>query len=430
MLERYKIWFHNHKTWVYTLQYILYSIILVTVVSLIDIGVIPLADKIPSIFKTSLSLSKTILASLAGALLTITTFTFSTIMVVLNAYASNLTPRAVENFIKNKITMKVLGIFIGGFFYCVTALVFMRDVLEHEVISGIVAVIYSTICIIYFVIFVQKVVYNIQNVNIISEIYNQTLPVIEKEIEARVNSEQEIEGEENKPTILCSQESGYLSAIDYEKMQEVVGDSSALITIECKIGNYIVQGTPLMFLHNETDTWDEDCMEKLSKCFILQDSKVSFNDYRFGITKLVEIALRAISPGINDPNTAIHCIRKISILLSPLAAIDEYHISKIEENECMIYYTSYQLREDLYEIFYQIVSYGKEDISVVYALLEGMLAMMYGATKKNQKVINEFVDYIRYYTKDNFPHPMDESYLSAIYEKLAIEEVEELPLYE
>ena len=129
-MERFKIFYHNHRTWFYNLQYILVSIILMIIVSLIDLCIIPIQPYLPGVLLTKVGLAKSILTTMAGALLTITTFTFSTILSVMSAYASNFTPRAVENFVNMKITMKVLGVFVGGFFYCISMLLFMRDTFE------------------------------------------------------------------------------------------------------------------------------------------------------------------------------------------------------------------------------------------------------------------------------------------------------------
>ncbi|NLX94175.1 MAG: DUF2254 domain-containing protein, partial [Clostridiales bacterium] len=136
-------------------NYISISFLVAIVAILIDTKTIPLLDYIPDFLLTSVELAKLILGTLSGALLTITTFTFSTIMVVLTMYSSNFSPRVVTNFLTDKITMKVLGIFVGGFFYCILALFFMRKGFsDYLVVSATIAVIYSVLCILYFVVFV------------------------------------------------------------------------------------------------------------------------------------------------------------------------------------------------------------------------------------------------------------------------------------
>lgn len=148
-MHQLKIFYYNNITWVYTLQYIFFSIILLLLVWLIDLRIIPAIEYLPEVIQLKVEFSQNLLITLSAAFLTITTFTFSTILNVLNTYASSFSPRVVENFIHMKITLKVIGIFIGGFFYCVSSLIFTRDFFNNEVIiSGFVAIVYSIICII------------------------------------------------------------------------------------------------------------------------------------------------------------------------------------------------------------------------------------------------------------------------------------------
>ena len=165
MITRMKMFYNENKMRIYLGNYILISIMLAIGAILIDTKYVPILDFIPDLFLTRVELAKVILGTLSGSLLTITTFTFSTIMVVLTMYSSNFSPRVVNNFLTDKITMKVLGIFVGGFVYCILALFFMRErYSDYLVISATIAVIYSVLCIMYFVIFVYNVSSSISDI--------------------------------------------------------------------------------------------------------------------------------------------------------------------------------------------------------------------------------------------------------------------------
>lgn len=102
--------------WIYPLGHMLIALILSYFVINLDIRGYTLYRYVPRIFLTSVSLSRTILGALTSSLLTITTFTFSTIITVLTMYSLDFSPRIVENFLKEKLSLKVLGMFLGGFF--------------------------------------------------------------------------------------------------------------------------------------------------------------------------------------------------------------------------------------------------------------------------------------------------------------------------
>lgn len=416
MLKNLKIFFYLNKSWIYSLQYILVSIVLVTFVTLIDIKILPLQPFIPSIFFTTVSLAQDVLITLAGALLTITTFTYATIISALILYSNSFTPRVMDNFLNIDVTMKVLGLFMGGFFYCITALAFMRDKLTHElVISGIIAILYSIICVFYFIVFVQKVLYNLQVVNVINNIYEEALPIIQKELNNRITTEEYLKEFGDNKVDIKLQDSGYLIAIDYNKLEKVLKNKKGLFKIESRIGDYLTQNLKVGTLNLENCQINDNEYEKILNCFILKEKKVYQEDYRFNITKLVEIALKSISPSINDPNTAIHSIRKIGLLLSKLASVDDFHISKLNNIECKVYYTSYSLEEELYLTFYQIVHYGKDDVSVMKTIFESLNIIYLSATNKNRKLIKDYVDRLYNSTINNFENPMDKKYLEEFY---------------
>lgn len=394
-MQRLKVFFYNNKSWIYTVQYIFFSILLLILVSLIDLRILPILEYLPDSIKLNVGFSQGILTSLSAAFLTITTFTFSTILSVLNTYASSFTPRIVENFINMKITLKVIGVFLGGFFYCVGSLVFTREVFHGEpVISGFVAIVYSVICIIYFLVFVQRVITKFQGVNVILDVVNTAQTVIESEIALRKGSPSLTRKENFASIDLISDASGYLSAIDLEALIPQFEGHEGFLSIERKIGEYISEGSVVATLHVK-EAIDEDFRAKILGYFILQDKKMETTDYRYNITKILEIALRAISPGINDPNTAIHCINKLGVVLAQFARVDNYHIQKAENREFRIYYSSYSFREDLHTFYLPLIHYGKDDLQVMVAILSSLRSIADQATPANREILRELVAHIR-----------------------------------
>lgn len=394
-MEKIKLFFYNHKTWVYNLQYILFSLILVLFVTLIDLRLLPIHDFIPEFLLMEVALSRNILTTLAGSLLTITTFTFSTILVILNTYASSYTPRVVENFLSMKITMKVLGIFIGGFFYCIIALLFVRDYFGHPtLLAGSVAIIYSIVCIIYFVRFVQAVISKFQGVNLIFDISKEAETVIAREVEQRISSSQYEIKEGYDAIKIKSNANGYLGVIDMEKILDILQEKKGRIHIECRIGEYIGHESVLATIYSQKDHFTQEECDQIMDGFILQDRKISVSNYQYNLTKIQEIALRALSPGINDPNTAVHCINKLGGLLTPLSRIDSYHIQQTQRKDAQIYYSSYSFQEDIRSLYLPIIEYGKTDLTVVQAILKSLEVMYPSATTKNQQEIDTILHHL------------------------------------
>ncbi|NLJ94328.1 MAG: DUF2254 domain-containing protein [Clostridiaceae bacterium] len=157
MFKKLKLKYDENIVWLYPIFHMLFAALLAYIVIRVDISERGLFKYIPRIFLTSVPLARTILGSLAGSLLTITTFTFSTVMAVLTMYSSNYSPRIVQNFLKKKISLRVLGIFLGGFIYSITSLLFMRDSLYTDhVVSASIGVLYAIVSSIYFVFLSHK----------------------------------------------------------------------------------------------------------------------------------------------------------------------------------------------------------------------------------------------------------------------------------
>jgi uncharacterized membrane protein len=387
--------------WLYPAMISLISFFGALFVVYLDSGIyINLTEFLPSILFTSVDLSKTILTVIAGALITMTTFTFSTTMVVLTTYSSQFSPRTVENFLSDETTMKTLGIFTGGFVYSITALLFMRITLgEQLVVSATLAIIYSLVCLAYFILYITHVGSFIQTNNLIERLYVSALKRIEEYkdlIEDKDIVEREIKETEDLIIRITSRDNGYIQLIDHGKISEIASEINCLLVFEERIGSFVSDSTVIFTLHlNENTEYKQDYTEKLLETLTIGMGKSEIQDFSFAIQKIVEIALRAISPGVNDPNTANHCLKIIGILLGKIAELkDGYIIFKENDNkEGKAIFRTISFEKEIYYTLYQIVHYGKSDISVMLSMLQGLLFSIEKSRIENQKAIVSFVDY-------------------------------------
>lgn len=416
MIEKIKKIYSENTIWIYLSKYIFISIFLSALVIAIDTKTLPILDNIPSIFLTSVDLAKTILSTLAGALLTITTFTFSTIMVVLTTYSSDFSPRVVNNFLTDKVSMKVLGVFVGGFFYSIITLFFMKSSFsEYLVLSATVGVLYAIFSIIYFVIFIYRVSSSIQASKLIKKLYDESSDIIEDALKYKEKQENlsdyraEFYRYNQK---IDSIENGYLQLMNLDALVSTIKDIDSKLIIHPHIGDFVNINQNIASLYFNDEGLDESLKETILNKMTFGDERLSFNDYRFSLQKIVDIALRALSPGINDPNTAVHCINILGVLLGKLSSIKENHtVVKHENSKGIVVYEDFNFSEDLYFTFYQIVHYGKEDISIVVSLLETVNKISHIAAEENLEALKEFSQYIYDISIDKFTHKFDKELL-------------------
>lgn len=367
----------------------------------LDSGVfIKLYEIAPEILLTSVDLSKNILGVIAGSLITMTTFTFSTTMVVLTTYSSQYSPRTVENFLSDDKTMKALGVFMGGFVYSIMTLLFMRRSLgEQLVVSSSLAILYAIVCLIEFIRYIQHVGSYIQTTNLINRLYDEAQRSIEdyKNLVSSADLVKDLGWIDKDLRIkYLSKKTGYIQLISYDELKRTADKIDGAIVLECKHGDFVHTGSDLFtVIYSDQSKIEQEKIDDIAYAFTIGDEKSELQDFNFSIQKISEIALRAISPGINDPNTAIHCIKIIGVLLNKLSYFEKGYIAmKNDEKDGVLLFKSIDIAKELHTSFHQIIHYGKTDISVMLSILDALKYTAFGATDASKKDISTFFEYV------------------------------------
>ncbi len=359
------------------------------------------STKIPNVFLSDTDLAQTILSSLSTSLLTMTTITFSSILVVLTTYLSQFSPRTLQNFITDHHTQRVLGIFIGGFIYTVILLLLVRknDTNAYFIVPTF-AILVSIICLGMFVFFIHHVTTWIKVSNLIFNITQKTIQSIhghfvDEEVYKADPPWENWEYEEIQtiePYILNSKRSGYIEYIEFDKMITQAMNDNVIIKLEQDLGKYVDQDTPLFSIWRLKD--NSIAAQYLSFITISSDQE-PVQDVHFGLQKLVEIALRALSPAINDPYTAINSINHLAKILSLLGKkhlATPFHYD--QHSQLRLIFEKPRFEDYLYESFYQIRHYARDDVSVMASILKALAFIAHGNSPFIKEAVWEFAFYI------------------------------------
>lgn len=386
MKAKITLWYNNHRNGINTTKFTFLSFVLLVVVWIVDIQYPDLNKAMPEFFLLTKDVSKSFLSNLSGVFLTVTTFTLTTILTVLTTYASNFTPRVVQKFIDKPHVLSLIGVFVGGFFYTVLSLLIIQDVAEDQkLLAGSLGIIYAILSMVYFMKFVHKVLYSIKGVNVIQDVYEEAEKLIQEESDLRKKSTRYLEDEIQSGFPIYSLETGYFYDLNEDELLKILIKYPCELVTKVKIGEYVLKDMEIAEIHSKRGTGlpqgqdQEDWLDAIAKTFLLNPAKNDQADYHHEMTNLVEIALRAISPGINDPNTAINCIGKICNLLGQLFSTKNNFILLKNQDDSNVVYVAYSVEEELYLTFYQLIHYGKEDPSIAKAILEGILHMYLNA---------------------------------------------------
>ncbi|HWO96318.1 MAG TPA: DUF2254 domain-containing protein [Bacillus sp. (in: firmicutes)] len=380
---------------------------------------------VPNLLLSDKEMAQVVLSSISAALLTMTTITFSSILVVLTTFLSNFSPRTLQNFITDHSTQRVLGIFVGSFVYAVVLLLLLRETDDKSTfISPTFAIAVTILCLAVFIFFVHHTSLWIQVGNLIFNIAVEASTVIKERFPQKTSSSSDSWSEtdfkeiEDLPAVkINSPSSGYIIMIDEKGLMDMAIERNCIIRIERRQPDFVDEDTPLFSVWNTTE---EGLTEELYSLVSIGPQRAPYQDVEFGLRKLAEIALRAISPAVNDPNTAINSIEQIGNVLTrlgkkelpkPFRYDDKGQLRLIMEQPIFMDY--------LYASFYQIRHYSKEDISVIRAIVKTLTLIAESNDSDIQHTVWEFSTYIIEGIDLDSLLSLDKRYLNDLLLKLA-----------
>lgn len=276
--------------------------------------------------------ARTVLSTIAGAMLAMATTVFSITLVVLTLASSQFGSRLLRNFMYDRLNQIVLGTFISTFVFCLVILKAVHS--ENDLVfvpnfSILFAEILTLGNIILLIIFIHHTSVSIQADKVISDISHQLNKEVQEQFHFNNQNKpfNEVENYLNEKQHyifrkeVVNRNSGYLQAIDYPSLIEIADTYDLLIELESRPGDFLVNGIQLVLINGKSDI-DDEIAKKIHNSFIIGKIRNPSQDVEFAIHQLVEIAARALSPGVNDPYTALTCIDHLTVTLSYLAQIN------------------------------------------------------------------------------------------------------------
>ena len=312
--------------------------------------------------------ARALLSTVAGSMITVAGVAFSSVMVVLSLTSSQFGPRLIRNFMRDTGNQVVLGTFVATFLYC---LLILRTIRQGESsafvphLSIILAVVLAAASIGVFIYFIHHTAESIQVSNVLGRVsHSLETTVVEKYPDKKLlpgavgrglkeasleemseeaslekmadessgNADEERSESENlderlrdslpdlgAAAIIPAAQSGYLQYIDEKVLMRLACEYGVVFELAAQPGAFLLTGVTLVRVW--PDRPHEDAFEKaLRGAFVLGAHRTQAQDVDFLFDQLVEVGLRALSPGINDPFTAMMCIDRIA---SALHLLDE-----------------------------------------------------------------------------------------------------------
>jgi uncharacterized membrane protein len=330
-----------------------------------------------------------ILAGIANSIMTVVSIVFAILLMTLTLASTQFSPRILVSFVRDRATQWTLGIFLGTFSYCMAALPSVRSLPKPyvPVLTVLVAMLLALVCVGWLIFFINHISRSISVNHIVDRIAGEALLVIDQLMPnprgTYEGSEQGTPPRQAKERAIVSRKSGYVRFVDVAFLLDCARSFGVQITLDRRVGHFVPAGAPLLRVVDAGRVTPER-EARLLAAIDIGPTRTMQQDVEFGIIQIVDIALRAISPAVNDPTTAINCIDQLSRIMivwtsraTPLSSL---------------YAPPYVLRvvvpwigyEGLLDTaFEQIRHYAKSDIAVSLRLLRAFDDMVLaGASQK------------------------------------------------
>ncbi|HEX6312259.1 MAG TPA: DUF2254 domain-containing protein [Acidimicrobiia bacterium] len=284
-----------------------------------------LADDSPLAYGGGPDGAQELLSAIATSMIAFTGVVFSITIVVLQLASSQFSPRVLRTFLRDRGTQGSLGVFIATFVY---ALLVLRDVRTQTIdqssyvpgVSVSMALVVLAVSLGMFVYYIHHVARAIRVAWILDAVADETRAVIDHEFPVDAGDDgRDRAVPDGPPTDLFpAPRPGILLAVDRHALVRLAHDAGCVLVLERAVGDFAVSNTSLLSVHGATLSAQQ--RDTVSEAIVIGIERTMEQDPAFGFRQIVDIAVRGLSPAVNDPTTAVQCLDHLHDFLQLLVS--------------------------------------------------------------------------------------------------------------
>jgi len=356
----------------------------------------------PRLFGLGADGSRGMLTAIASSMLTVAALAFSLTLSAISQASAQFTPRIFRNFMRDRANQFVLGYFVSVFAFCLLVLRTIRGgdeikfVPSFAVLTGLALAVGGVLVLIFFI---HHIADSLQITTILENIALDTKKSIDKMFpqelgDAASEDEKEtahkIEEVKNWKNIPV-QNAGYVQNVDTDGLLEYAAQNDILIKMRRGIGQFAGSGATIAEIAPDAETTerestvDENTIEEINNFFTLDRHRTIEQDVGFGIRQIVDIALKALSPGINDTTTAVECIDNLSEILGTIARRQFPARIRSKSDVPRVIVAAPDFQEYVETAFDQIRLSGKGNFAIFERLLSAIIFVAQSVNDKTRR---------------------------------------------
>ncbi|MFI6458509.1 DUF2254 domain-containing protein [Streptosporangium amethystogenes] len=272
--------------------------------------------------------ARTVLSTVASSLITVTSLTFSLTVVTLQLASSQYSPRLLRTFTQDRLVHVTLALLLTTFIYAVTVLRTVRASLSDQAafvpqLSVTAAYLLALISVVALVVFLAHLARQIRVESLLRAVHAEADATLR-----RCLDEKRPIGTADVPVIpmagaasLCARSSGFLTSVDEKTLLAAATDAGAVVLLDRFPGDSLIAGTPIgvVWALDGGKALDQETVaaltERAADAVNTGYERTAAQDIAFGLRQIIDVAIKALSPGINDPTTAVHALGHAAALL-------------------------------------------------------------------------------------------------------------------
>ncbi|QTD38095.1 DUF2254 domain-containing protein [Polaribacter batillariae] len=322
---------------------------------------------LPELVINNTETARAILTTFIGGLISIMVFSFSMVMILLNQASSNFSPRLLPGLISNRRHQIILGIYLFTIIYCIFILVFIEPTGKKYQLPGfsvLLSIVFMVNSLAAFIYFIHSISQEIQINNILSNIFSSSKNRLKKIIEKEKQINASKPNSENWTTY-NAKSSGYFNTISTETLLHIAKENNIKIEIVSNKGSYCNEDAVLFKIDKKVD---DRIIKKIYSNFNFSKSELIDDNYLLAFKQITEVAVKSMSPGINDPGTAINAIDYLSQLF--ILRVQKQDVDLVQEKDAiLIILNSVNFKDLIYNVMAPLRTYCAHDVIIVRKLL-------------------------------------------------------------
>ncbi len=361
---------------------VLAAILLASTLIAIDANVeLPMEKRWPLLFGAGAGGSRGLLTAVAGSMITVAGVVFSITIVALSLTSSQYTSRVLRNFMRDRTNQVVLGVFVGIFAYCLVVLRVIREGDEGAFVPSLavlMALILAFVGIGFLIFFIHHIAVSIQASSIIATAAKETIAAVDNLFPAGIGSAP-VENDYDEQSLSSARvwtavpatKTGYIESVGLDLLIQFASEHHSVLRMERDIGEFVVEGTTLISIADGQQP-PAEMIDELNSIYVVSRHRTVEQDASFGIRQIVDIALKALSPGINDTTTAIMCLHYLTAIVVRLASREFPSRHRFHDDELRVITRSPSFGNLTGQAFDQIRQNASGNVMILVQMLDSL----------------------------------------------------------